>query len=94
MSGTTMHRSSGISYSGRYRPLAIGSSAACTYTGTCQARASLPAEPEWSGWMCVSRIAAGRAPGPNSASATLLIACALPAHAASMSTHPESERTR
>jgi hypothetical protein len=49
MIGTMTQRSSGIKYCGRYLPAAIGSSSACTYTGTPWNRASAPAAPEWSG---------------------------------------------
>jgi hypothetical protein len=55
------------------------------HTGTCQDRASAPAEPEWSGWMWVNTIAAGRVSGPNTASAAVLIASALLAQPASTS---------
>ena len=94
MTGTTSQRSSGMAYCGRYLPAAIGSSAGWTYTGTRQERARVPAEPEWSGWMWVRRIATGRAPDPNTASAALLIASALLAHPASMSVQVDSEPTR
>lgn len=94
MSGTTSQRSSGMAYWGRYRPAAIASSRVWTYTGTSQDRASWPAEPEWSGWMWVNTIAAGRAPGPNTASAAPRIAAALLAHPASMSVQVDSEPTR
>lgn len=94
MSGATSQRSSGMAYWGRYLPAAIGNSAAWTYTGTCQDRASAPAEPEWSGWMWVSRMAAGRAPGPKAASAAVRIAAALLAQPASTSVQVEPEPTR
>ena len=83
-----------MAYCDRYLPAAAGSSAAWTYTGTSQDRASWPAEPEWSGWMWVNTIAPGRAPGPNTASAAVLIAAALLAHPASMSVQVDCEPTR
>jgi hypothetical protein len=83
-----------MEYWGRYLPAAIGSSSAWTYTGTCQDRASAPTEPEWSGWMWVSRIAAGRAPGPNTDPAAVLIAAVLPPQAVSTSVQTEPEPTR
>ena len=94
MAGATSHRSSGMAYCGRYLPAAMGSSSAWTYTGTCQDRARVPADPEWSGWIWVRRIAAGRAPGPNAASAAVRIAPALPAQPASTSVQVDPERTK
>ena len=92
--GATRTRSSGFSKPGTMPPAAWGTSAGWTCTGRCHQRASSAAEPEWSGWTWVSRIAAGRVPRPNSDSAADRIALAWPGHPASTSTHEDPDSTR
>ena len=78
ITGRMTHRSSGPPHSrtARSSGSASGRSRGCIHTSHAHSCASSRAAPAWSGWQCVSRMAAGRDPSPNSPAAACRISAA------------------